>query len=235
MFLSVKLSSTNSFTLTVDLTGFPFHAIGLLIMDELYLNFKTQNIAIHSKKDQDLWITDAATKRPLARVALAGKKTGNRAIHLRNILRVWLKDGKSRGVLNIEIKPSTARALQFVSFNPVPYIVGYTISKKLPLPAPITCHAHVMHVPIDDTMLPRTTMICSPLDDVTFPFNASVFDVGRAVRRYMSSRPLPKNSTVLGNPPCCHATGSGSMIFMKGNNTVQVQNATITKCGCRDV
>lgn len=206
-------------------------------MDELYLNFKIQNIPILSKNDQDLWITDASTKRPLARVALAGNKTGYRAIHLRNILRDWLKDGKSSGVLNIEIKPSTLRVLQFVSFKPAPKIVAYTITitKKLPLPVTTTCDAHVINVPIDDTTLPMATMICSHLDDVTFPFNATVFDVGRAVRRHMSSWPLRKNSSVLRNPPCCHATGSGSMIFVKGGNTVQVENAAITKCGCRDV
>ena len=206
-------------------------------MDELYLNFKTQNISILSQTDQDLWITDAATKRPLARVALAGNKTGYRAIHLRNILREWLKDGKPSGVLNIEIKPSTLQVLQFVSFKPAPKIVAYTIAitKKLPFPAAVTCDAHVINVPIDDTTLPMGTMICSRLDDVTFPFNATVFDIGRAVRRYMSSWPLRKNSSILRNPPCCHATGSGSMIFLKSGNMVEVENAAITKCGCRDV
>ena len=87
------------------------------------------------------------------------------------------------------------------------------------------------------------TKICSPPDEVTFPFNTSTsFDVGIEVRKALKNNPIPKNASVLRNPKCCHGTKATSRIFATISQTekpairvVELSNVIITKCGCGTV
>lgn len=237
IFLPVKRLSSATLELTVNLTVLPSYSKHILITDELCLNFTDRNrshLAI-----QDVWIKDRSTERPLARVYLKMGKPGYQAINLGSILADWLKNSQSTGSLIIEIKPGIMTAKEIISLNPSPYLVAYTNRLNvLSVPKPVKCHSQVISVPTGEHMLPRNwrTKICSPLTDITFPFNASsVFDVGQAVRNYLSSNPRLISSKVLRNPSCCHALRSGSMNLRTPEGGVWLENAKITECGCQEV
>ena len=99
----------------------------------------------------------------------------------------------------------------------------------------------------DVTIRPQTTVhvaefqtkICSPLEDITFPFNStSFFDMGAAVRKSLKENPIPRTAAVLRNPKCCHGTKAESRHFAGFDPTVsalrvvELANIKITECGC---
>ena len=123
-------------------------------------------------------------------------------------------------------------------------IYAYSITglfQQTAMPKPLKCEFYKITVKRQSSgnTVKFQTKICSPPDEVTFPFNtSSLFNMGVALRKSLKETPIPKNETVLRNPKCCHATKASSRIFVgpvKGEVLLKVQELTnieITECGC---
>ena len=194
-----------------------------------------------SQSQDELWVKETQNKTLLARVALpqTSAKYGYRAIKMRGVFASWSGNRQKAGFLKLTL-PSTQSQLASNLQSSKSYFVIYTFSSTGVMPNPVNCDYYdVTVIPQSPLNTPYVTKICSPPDDLTFPFSAStLFDAGAAVRKSLRDNPVPGNEAVLRNPKCCHGTEAVSRYFVGLDSqdqvlrTVKLENVRITECGC---
>lgn len=207
-------------------------------MDEIYLNLQNVVIANTVQERNELYIEDASTSILLARFPLNFSKSGYRAIKMRGISRKWLANNAAKvGVLRLKLPLAQQGLLQHLA-NSKSYFVVYAQSA---LVRPPQCAFHgVMITPQSPLITPSfVTKICSPPQEISFPFNGSTFfDMTAALQRAMNDNPLPQNAAVFRNPKCCHAMKAVSRRFARlfpeepAIRVEEILNVDITECGC---
>jgi hypothetical protein len=213
----------------------------------LYINIQNAGSSNNVQTTNDeLWISDKNTQTLLARVPINSSRNGGyRAIKMRGIFTRWLNNHQQWGFLKIKL-PSTRKHLakNLSRWKSYFVIYSYSLTGQITMPVIPRCQG------FDVTIKPQTpgntaqftTKICSPPEDITFPFNASgSVDIGAELRKALKNNPIPKNAAILRNPKCCHGTKAFSRIFAivyptkPAVRVVQLTNAIITECGCGTV
>ena len=197
----------------------------------------------------ELWVSDKNSQILLARVPFNSSKNGYRAIKMRGIVTHWLNDHQKLGFLKIKLPPSQKHLAKNLSRSKAYFVIySYSLAGQINMPSfsGPRCEG------FDVTIKPQTpgntaefqTKICSPPEEITFPFNASgSVDVGMELRKALKNNPIPRNAAVLRNPKCCHGTRAISRIFAIVSRSptrpvlrvVTLTNAIITECGCGTV
>ena len=180
----------------------------------------------------------------LARVPVNSSKTGYRAVKMRSVSASWLANNVQTGFLKVTL-PTNQRQLAKNLLKSNSYLVIYAYSSvgQIIMPTVPTPKCNFFEV----TIRPQSTVngaefrtkICSPPEEITFPFNrTSFFDMGVALRKSLNDSPIPRTAAVLRNPKCCHATKAISRFFAgfdpneSAIRVVELANIKITECGC---
>ena len=247
--LSTIATQTSGYlTVSVDIRGLSHLNSTLLRLDELYINVQNggNSNAVQTRYDE-LQISDKNTQILLARVPVNSSKNGYRAIKMRGIFTRWQNNHQKLGALIIKLPPSQKHlAMNLSRWKAYFVIYSYSSAGQINMPtfSGPRCEG------FDVTIRPQTpgntaqfqTKICSPPEEITFPFNASgSVDLGMELRKALRNNPIPRNAAVLRNPKCCHGTKAISRIFAIVSPTrpefhvVTLTNAIITECSCGTV
>lgn len=227
------------YNISMNIHSPPHRLNNTFIQDEIFINVRKDQTLT---KADEIWI-ESSEQNLLARVPVhSTNKIGYRAVKMRGVSLKWMNNLRNSRGLRLKMKSAkkTKKSLKKV-IGAKAYFVVYVYSTEalLNLSKAVTCDSYDVTIKFQSILALDSfqTKICSPPDDVTFPFDvSSVFDVGMAFRRALHHNPVPKGASVLRNPKCCQATKVAPRSFVNFvNGNIQVsrlRNVQITECGC---